>query len=63
MEKGERTSAEPVAARIAADLEKTAPMHERLLHLLANDHWDDQAVHRQAARYAPPELLKYGRVI
>ena len=48
---GERKSAEPIAARACADPTETDKVHQRLLHMLVDSHWDDQAVRLTAARY------------
>ncbi|HLG93043.1 MAG TPA: IS701 family transposase [Acidimicrobiales bacterium] len=60
---GERKSAEPIAARLTADPAKVNPMHQRLLHFLANAVWDDQAVRLHAARYALEPMQKRGPVL
>jgi SRSO17 transposase len=49
---GERKSAEPIAARACADPDRTAAVHQKLLYFLALSSWDDQAVRREAVRYA-----------
>lgn len=59
---GERKSAEPIAARTVADPDKVDPMHQRLLHFLANAEWDDNAVRCYAVRYALAEMVQRGKV-
>lgn len=49
---GERKSTEPIAARACADPERVAAVHQKLLYFLALSSWDDQAVRREAVRYA-----------
>ena len=48
----ERKSAEPLAALACGDPELADPMHQRLLHFLADAKWDDQRVRGMAASYA-----------
>ena len=57
---GERKSAEPIAARTVADPDRVDPMHQKLLHFLANARWD--AVRRHAARYGLEGMVKRGSV-
>lgn len=49
---GERKSLEPIAARACADPERVEGVHQRLHHFALDSPWDDQAVRREAARYA-----------
>src|SRR5687767_12986031 len=49
---GERQSLEPSAARACADPERAEGVHQRLHHFALDSPWDDQAVRREAARYA-----------
>jgi SRSO17 transposase len=49
---GERKSIEPIAARACADPGRMDAEHQRLHHFATDSPWDDQAVRREAARYA-----------
>lgn len=49
---GERKSLEPIAARACADPRRMDAEHQRLHHFATDSPWDDQAVRREAARYA-----------
>src|SRR5690348_11465 len=49
---GERKSLEPIAARACADPQRMDAEHQRLHHFATDSPWDDQAVRREAARYA-----------
>lgn len=49
---GERKSLEPIAARACADPKRMDAEHQRLHHFATDSPWDDQAVRREAARYA-----------
>ena len=48
----ERKSVEPLAARSAAEPNRTDAEHQRLLHFLAEAKWDDRAVRLEAAKLA-----------
>jgi len=48
----ERKSVEPLAARSAAEPDRTDAEHQRLLHFLAEAKWDDHAVRLDAAKLA-----------
>jgi len=41
---GERKSAEPIAARAAADPQHVDATHQRLLHFVSNSKWSDSNV-------------------
>jgi len=47
-----RKSVEPIAALSCQRAEQCSAAHQRLLHFLANTHWDNDAVRRVAAGYA-----------
>lgn len=49
---GERKSIEPIAARACTDLKRMDADHQRLHHFATDSPWDDDAVRREAARYA-----------
>jgi SRSO17 transposase len=49
---GERKSIEPIAARACADPARADAEHQRLLHFALDAPWSDDAVRREAARYA-----------
>jgi SRSO17 transposase len=49
---GERKSIEPIAARACADPRRMDADHQRLHHFATDSPWDDDAVRREAARYA-----------
>jgi len=49
---GERKSVEPIAARLSASPKETQREHDRLLYFLRQMPWSDEAVRREAARYA-----------
>ena len=55
---GERKSVEPIAARGCADPDATKRMQDKLLHFLRVATWDDQAVRREAVRYAIEAVQK-----
>jgi len=57
---GERKSAEPIAARAAAEPVKlqTSRNHGKLLHFLARAAWDDHAVRLEATQYGLEALTK-----
>ena len=59
---GERKSAEPIAARTGAEPNQVDPIHQRLLHFLANAQWDDQAVRCYAARHGLAQMVRRGKV-
>jgi SRSO17 transposase len=49
---GERKSAEPIAARAAADPQHVDATHQRLLHFISNAKWSDSNVRLLAAKHA-----------
>lgn len=49
---GERKSAEPIAARAAADPTTVRNTHEQLLHFLGRSTWEDAPVRQFAAKHA-----------
>jgi len=49
---GERKSIEPIAARACADPKRMDADHQRLHHFATDSPWEDDAVRREAARYA-----------
>jgi SRSO17 transposase len=49
---GERKSIEPIAARACADPTRMDADHQRLHHFATDSPWEDDAVRREAARYA-----------
>ena len=49
---GERKSIEPIAARACADPLRMDADHQRLHHFATDSPWQDDAVRREAARYA-----------
>lgn len=49
---GERKSIEPIAARACADPSRMDADHQRLHHFATDSPWEDDAVRREAARYA-----------
>jgi SRSO17 transposase len=49
---GARKSIEPIAARACADPARADAEHQRLLHFALDAPWSDDAVRREAARYA-----------
>ncbi len=55
---GERKSIEPIAARACADPDRMDAEHQRLHHFATDSPWDDQAVRREAARYALTAMLQ-----
>jgi SRSO17 transposase len=58
LSEGERKSIEPIAARACADPSRMDAEHQRLHHFATDSPWDDQAVRREAARYALAEMTK-----
>lgn len=59
---GDRKSAEPVAARLSGDPERTEAMHHKLLHFLARSEWEDHPVRVHAARYGLKEMQRRGAI-
>jgi SRSO17 transposase len=55
---GERKSIEPIAARACADLARMDADHQRLHHFATDSPWEDDAVRREAARYALTAMTK-----
>lgn len=55
---GERKSLEPIAARACADPRRMDAEHQRLHHFATDSPWDDQAVRREATRYALASMTK-----
>jgi SRSO17 transposase len=56
---GERKSIEPIAARACADPARADAEHQRLLHFALDSPWSDQAVRREAARYAIAAMTEH----
>lgn len=54
---GERKSIEPIAARACADPERMDAAHQRLHHFATDSPWEDDAVRREAARYALAAMI------
>lgn len=58
----ERKSLEPIAARAAADPERTHAVHEQLIHFLAAAPWQDEPVRHHAANYAIRAMETHGPI-
>ena len=56
--KGERKSAEPIAALACPDPMKVDAAHQRLLHFVGKGRWSDVEVRHAAARYALAEVVQ-----
>jgi SRSO17 transposase len=59
---GERKSIEPIAARACADPARADAAHQRLLHFALDAPWSDDAVRREAARYALNAMTAHEQV-
>jgi len=49
---GMRKSVEPIAARACGDVNGIDPLHQRLLHFLADSTWSDRQMRREASQHA-----------